>query len=211
MKKRAAKNRLDFATLETRRCLAVGVNVADNGALRVFGDADGPVEIVAAGEGSFEVSDAGNSLGVFEGVDKIRILLDREAGADNEVHIQLNDETVDGIFAALGHGNDLLTVRGSESIGRVDYRGGQGDDTVRVDVATEQIVSAVMGGGDDALAVGENGHRIRFRGGPGNDALYLTAETDVNFVGAILGDGDNEVNVMGDVTRSMFIGGGRRR
>ena len=208
MTRRRKSNRFNFENLEERRCLTVSAAVADNGALRVFGDADGDVSIVALSENTFEVTDDGASIGVFENADKIRILLDREGNADNQVNIQLNDETVDGIFAAMGNGNNVLNVQGSESVGRVDFFGGQDNDSVRIDVATDRIISAVMRDGDDSLAVGENGHRLRFRGGHGNDTLHLNSETDVNYVGAIMGNGENTVGINGDVARALYIRGG---
>ncbi len=67
--------------LESRRLLAVA-SVVESGLLRVSGDADGAVEILAKSTSQFEVTDNGVSIGTFDGVKAIRIALDSSGTAN---------------------------------------------------------------------------------------------------------------------------------
>ena len=153
-----AHRRSTFEALEPRRALAVSATVTD-GDLVITGDADGAVEIVAVGDGSYQVTDNGVLIAdetTLTGVtDDIRIDIDEFAGADNSVLLDLSaqtTQTVDRIYADLGDGDNSLQLVGgiAESL---QYRGGEMDGFIDAfkkqdrDLKTSQ---AVMGYYTDA-------------------------------------------------------------
>jgi len=204
------RRRLEYQNLEDRLCLTAIANVNHLGVLHVVGNADGMVSVEATGTGTFDVSDDSVSLGSFEGVNRIWLSLDRHNGDSNTVNVNLHSEVVDGVFAALGGGENEFNVQGDQAIGRVDYHGGHGVDTVNVNVETTRIVYSRMHGGNDVINVSEDANRIRVRGGGGDDVLTIGPMADVNFVGAIMESGDNEVNVAGQVAQSLYVSGGHQ-
>ena len=204
------RRRLEYQTLEDRLCLTAVANVNHHGVLHVVGNADGLVSVEATGSNTFDVSDDSVSLGSFEGVQRIWISLDRHNGDSNTVNVNLHSEIVDGVFAALGGGENEFNVQGDQAIGRVDYHGGHGVDTVNVNVETTRIVYSRLHGGNDVINVSEDANRIRLRGGGGDDVLSIGPMSNVNFVGAIMESGDNEVNVAGHVAQSLYVSGGHQ-
>ena len=204
------RRRLEYQTLEDRLYLTAVANVNHLGVLHVVGNADGMVSVAATATGTFDVSDDSVSLGSFEGVNRIWISLDRHNGDSNTVNVNLHSETVDGVFAALGGGENTFNVQGDQAIGRVDYHGGHGVDNVNVDVETTRIVYARLHGGNDVINVSDDANRIRLRGGGGDDVLSIGPMADVNFVGAIMESGENEVNVAGHVAQSLYVSGGHQ-
>jgi hypothetical protein len=204
------RRRLEYQTLEDRLYLTAVANVNHLGVLHVVGNADGMVSVAATATGTFDVSDDSVSLGSFEGVNRIWISLDRNNGDSNTVNVNLHSETVDGVFAALGGGENTFNVQGDQAIGRVDYHGGHGVDNVNVDVETTRIVYARLHGGNDVINVSDDANRIRLRGGGGDDVLSIGPMADVNFVGAIMESGENEVNVAGHVAQSLYVSGGHQ-
>ena len=204
------RRRLEYQNLEDRLCLTAVANVNHHGVLHVVGNADGMVSVEATGTDAFEVSDNGVSLGSFENVNRVWISLDRHNGDSNTVNVNLHGQVIDGVFAALGGGENEFNIQGEQPIGRVDYHGGHGVDTVNVNVETTKIVYGRLHGGNDAINVSENANRIRLRGGGGDDVLSIGPMADVNFVGAIMESGDNQVNVAGTVAQSLYVRGGNQ-
>ena len=78
------------------------------------------MSVEATGSNTFDVSDDSVSLGSFEGVQRTWISLDRHNGDSNTVNVNLHSEVVDGVFAALGGGDNEFNVQGDQAIGRVD-------------------------------------------------------------------------------------------
>ncbi|MDB2526223.1 hypothetical protein N9X53_06015 [Mariniblastus sp.] len=204
------RRRLEYQNLEDRLCLTAVANVNHLGVLHVVGNADGLVNVEATGTDTFDVSDDGVPLGSFASVNRIWVSLDRHNADSNTVNVNLHSEVIDGVFAALGGGENEFNVQGEQAIGRVDYHGGHGVDTVNVNVETTGIVYARLHGGSDVINVSENANRIRLRGGGGDDVLSIGPLANVNFVGAIMESGSNEVNVAGHVAQSLYVSGGHQ-
>ena len=211
MRKRQQKSRFDFQTFEERICLTVAAAVGDGGSLFVRGDADGPVQIVATGEQTFDVIDDGNLVGTFENVSKnILVRIDGQSESSGEGHddsllIQLNDQDVDNVSVKLGHGDNQFTIEGNQTIDRVIYLGGGGADTVNIDVDTEFMAMALLRAGDDAVNLLADANRVRIRAGLGNDNVRLGEEANANAVSARLGHGDNTFVSNADVERRLFV------
>ena len=208
MRRRTA---LDFQKIEDRLCLTVAAGLTDGGALWVHGDADGPVEIVASGEQTFDVIDAGQNVATVENVETnilVRIDQGRDTSADNRLRIDLGDQSVDNVLVRLGNGNNNFSITGDEPVDRVLYHGGNGADQTLVDVDTEFMVEMLMRAGDDSFLQTGDANRVRFHGGEGNDRLRLDADATVRFLGAGMGHGNNGVNIEGDVEQRLHVRGG---
>ena len=173
--------------LEARLCLTVVASV-DDGDLLVEGDADGVVEIIAQGNGTFHTD-------VLQGIDDdIRIRLeDDNAGTDDTVIVNLNGEAVDRVFADLGDGNNTLELTGGTA-SSVVYRGGDGADDVSVSTSVESWMFARLGDGENSLDVAGQVGRLIVRGGHDADFVTIadTATVDRG-VSAYLGDGENSL------------------
>lgn len=212
MRKRKKASRFDFEKFEDRLCLTVGVMVTDAGTLVVNGMADGPVEIIATGETAFQVTDNGIVVADVEGVEKnIVVRIDgRDAGVptDDSVSIDLADNSVDNVFASLGHGTNQFNISGDQSIDRMIFHGGDGDDTVNINVDTEFVALALTRAGDDTVNMLADANRVRIRTGDGNDSVTLGGGTTAESIGLRLGDGDNTVHSNATVSRMLAIRGG---
>lgn len=185
-KHRVIERRIE--TLEDRICLTAAVDVI-RGDLLVRGDSDGDVEINALGEGVYEVTDNGALVATAEGVRRdIRIRLDiKNPTENNNVAIHLNEESVRGIFARLGGGDDSFALDGGRVV-RIGIITAAGHDTVNINSPVLDF-RGVMGPGDDSVTVGENAMMKR---------RFFTA----------LGSGDNTFTVDGAIRRGALIQGG---
>lgn len=181
-------NRLrKLENLEDRLCLTVAVGVVD-GDLLVRGEADGPVEINAVGEHAYEVYDNGELIATAEGVsDSMKINIDRHEPDNNRVSIQLNENSLNKIFARLGNGENGLEVSGG-NVRHFGYRGGQGTDAVSLE--------SRMGS-------------VRIGMGQGNDKLNIQEQATIGRLAVNLGNGDNGLNIDGDVRGRSLISSGR--
>jgi hypothetical protein len=203
------RNRPGYQKLENRVCLAVSAVLSDSGSLRVSGDADGDVSIVATDTG-INVTDNGVDIGSFEEASSIRVIIDRgsETAADNNLSIDLGDQSVDFVFATLGDGDNRFELSGNLSVERVLFIGGSGNDTMNVDIVTERIVAAWMQAGDDVLSVDADANFVLMGGGVGSDTINLAEGTSIGNVIARLGHGDNAANFHGEVNDTLSVRGG---
>jgi len=211
MRKRYKKSQFEFQKFEERICLTVSAAVSNAGSLFVHGDADGPVQIVATGEHTFDVADNGALVGTFENVTKnIVVGIDSRPNtpADDSLAIRLDDQTVDNVLVRLGHGDNQFGISGDEAIDRVIYLGGAGSDTLTVDVDTEFMAMALMRAGDDAVNILADSNRVRVLAGHGDDTIRLGPETHANVVSARLGDGDNSFFSNSQVRNRLFVRAG---
>ena len=219
-RRRQSNSRHDFRQFEERICLTVSAAVNDMGSLHVRGDADGPVEIVATGEGAFDITDDGSLVASVDGVTKNIIVFldgagngnngssDAAASASNDhVSIQLNDQDVDNVLVRLGHGDNRFDIAGDEAIDRVLYFGGEDADEVNLGVDTDFMALALTGAGDDAINLLADANRARFRMGLGNDTATLRQSSSATRVAVGLGAGDDTLQVNGDVTEGLFVRG----
>jgi hypothetical protein len=196
-------------TLEKRLALAVTAAVVD-GDLVIEGDADGAVEIVAVGDGNYQVTDNGVLIAdetTLTGVtDDIRIDIDESAAADNSVTLTLSDQVVDRIFADLGDGaNSLQLVGGTAASLR--YAGGDGVDTIDLGTAVTTGASLKLGDGDNSVVVNAEVGRLDIKGGDGVDAVTIAAAVAGN-VNARLGDGDNSFELTSAVAGNLKLSTG---
>jgi hypothetical protein len=195
------RRRLEYQTLEDRLYLTAVANVNHLGVLHVVGNADGMVSVAATATGTFDVSDDSVSLGSFEGVNRIWISLDRNNGDSNTVNVNLHSETVDGVFAALGGGENTFNVQGDQAIGRVDYHGGHGVDNVNV--------GAIMESGENEVNVaGHVAQSLYVSGGHQDDMVRLAEGASTRYMQVNLGHGNNVVNVAGEITNNFYYRGG---
>jgi hypothetical protein len=190
-----ATRRSAFEVLEARRALAVTAAVTD-GDLIITGDADGAVEVVAIGDGSYQVTDNGTLIAdetTLTGVtDDIRIDIDDTAGADNSVVVDLSAQTtqsVDRIYADLGNGANTLQLVGG-TVTSLDFRGGSGGDAVDIGTEVTGLASVRLGAGENSLAVNAELGHLHVKGGSDADAVTIAAAVN-GHVHANLGGGDN--------------------
>ena len=115
--------------LESRQLLAVA-SVVESGLLKVSGDADGAVEIVAKSTSQFEVTDNGVSIGTFDGVKAISIALDSSGDANNTVTFKLDGASVDRVVVDLGAGDNSLVLASGSIKGSLSFKGGSGKDSL---------------------------------------------------------------------------------
>lgn len=172
-----------FETLENRRALAVTAAVSAGGDLIVSGDADGAVEIVAVSEGAYRVTDNGVVIAdadVLTGVtDDIRINLDKTAGADNTVTVNLaGSDVVDTVYARLGDGDNTFQLIGT-AVDDVSYRGGDGDDAVTLDATVDGSASLQLGDGDNTVEITGAIGRLSIKGGDGDDQVTIDAAAEI--------------------------------
>lgn len=198
-----------FEPLESRRCLTVSVQVVD-GDLIVSGQADGPVEITAVDAETFEVTDNGAVVDSPSGVsDDIRIELDADGAAENEVTLDLAGQAVDRVIVDLGDGDNSFSLQGGTVDGSLTYRGGDDNDTVEIaaDAVVERSVYADLGNGDNSLLLaGLVERNLSVRSGDGDDQVQIAQDARVDrTVNAFLGDGDNQLVHAGQIGRSLNV------
>ena len=185
--------------------------LTDGGALWVGGDADGPVEIVASGEQTFDVIDNGQTVATVENVEtNIVVSIDQgtEPASNDRVSIALGDQTIDNVLVRMGNGDNNFAIAGDEPVDRVLFRGGDGADQAIVDVDTEFLVEMLMRQGDDAVLQTGDANRIRFYGSDGDDSFLLDADANAEIIAAGLGHGDNNFNIEGDIGQRLHVRGG---
>lgn len=199
-----------FETLEKRLALAVTAAVTD-GDLVIQGDADGAVQIVAVGTGSYEVRDNGVLIAdgtTLTGVtDDIKINIDKTAGADNTVTLDLNGQTVDQVSVKLGNGANTLDITNG-TVARLAYRGGSGADTVTLDTTVTDGACIGLGSGDNSLTVNGTVNKLGVRGGAGADTVTLSETSSITKNAFLaLGDGANAVTAAGAIGGSLKVDG----
>jgi len=202
-----------FEPLERRLCLTVAVQV-DNGDLIVDGQSDGPVEITAVAEGTFQVVDDGAVIAILEGVDDdIRIDLDAgDASADDTITLDLAGQAVDRVIVDLGDGDNSFLIQGGTVGGSLKYRGGDGDDLLEIaaDTVIEKGVYACLADGENTLLLeGQVDRNLTVHSGSDDDVLQIEEgariERDLR---ATLGDGDNTVTIAGEIGRGLTVRAG---
>lgn len=200
-----------FEPLENRICLTVSASVVD-GDLVVTGDADGAVEIVAVGEGTYQVSDAGvvvaDATVLTDVTDDIRIRLESSStGTDDTVSLDLGDQTVDRIYADLGDGNNLFEFV-SGTAHSLTYRGGSGGDSVSLAGTINSRAMVSLGSGDNDLTLSGEAGSLSVRGGDGADFVSIATSGIVDDnVTAHLGNGDNSLDVAGSIGGNLRVSG----
>ncbi|TWT55210.1 hypothetical protein Pla22_28650 [Rubripirellula amarantea] len=219
MKRKASKRRrLGLEGLETRRVLAAAISVVE-GSLLIEGDAEGEISIVDKGDGTLEVTEAGagengeDLVEIVRGVtDDIVITLDSDGiDADDVVSIDLsaNSVVVDTIFAALGGGDNSLSVEGGTISGSLVVRAGSGSDSVAIVEATtiQENVELSLGDGNNSISIdGSVGNNLAIRNGDGDDTVSL-GETSQIDGGAIigLGNGENSAEISGQIAADLNL------
>ena len=191
-----------YESLENRICLTVSAAVTDAGNLLVSGDADGPVEIRALGDGAFSVTD-GDSV-------------EEVTGVTGGIHLRITDaEPVDdGGGDGGGDGGDGTPVEPTATLtDEIPPADPANEDSVVIDLGGESVerIFASLGSGDNSLVI-QNGsvlQSLAYRGGPHDDSLVLAEGATVGgHMGARMGHGDNGVRVAGDVDGSVHVRSG---
>ena len=172
------RKRIEFEKLEDRVCLTVSAIMAEAGILSVTGNADGGVQIVGSDTG-ISVRDDGILIGEFEQVQRIEILMDMTRGIvnDDKVHISLNNQSVDRVFAFLGHGENVFDVSGDEPVGEIAFVGGFDNDTFTVDAIVQRAIVAIMRDGNDVVNVDGSMNWLHVDGGQGDDTVNIAPGT----------------------------------
>src|SRR5262249_24442274 len=150
------------------------------------------------------VLDNGVLVDTLTGVDRnIRVDIDEDGAADNNVALDLGTQEIRGVSVDLGDGNNTFTLAGG-TVGRsLNYRGGEGNDavTIAAAAAVDGSVYAQLGAGDDTVLVeGNIGRNLYVRAGGGDDTIDVVAGAVVDGnVDLRLGDGTNHVTVGGEI------------
>jgi len=164
----------DYQKLEDRKYLTVSAGVTVTGSLSVRGNPDGQVEITSLGNQQFQITDNGQLVDVVDGVfSNIVVRLDLIPQGVDDVSIDLGNSLIDNVVADLGNGTNIFQIDGTNQATRVIYRGGNGDDTVTVNVDTRRITSMVGGNGVNTFTVLGDSLRYRYRGVGGTDNVTL--------------------------------------
>ena len=204
----------DYQKLEDRKYLTVSAGVTVTGSLSVRGNPDGPVEITSIGNNQFQITDAGQVVTVAEGVTRnIVVRLDVIPQGVDDVSIDLGNQLIDNVVADLGNGTNIFDITGTNQATRVIYRGGNGDDTVTVNVDTTRITSAVGGNGVNTFTVLSDSLRYRYRGVGGFDNVTLGSAlapgaVQADFAGIVLGNGQNHFQSFATINEFQFVSGG---
>ena len=199
--------------LESRKLLAVA-SVVENGLLKVTGDSDGTVEIVAKSNSQIEVTDNGVSIGTFDGVKSINVNIDTAGTANNVVTLKLDGAIVDRVMANLGGGDNSLVLATGNIKGSLSYTGGSGSDNLELAAGTTvgRNVYAMLGDGSNTVKAGAAiTGSLLVSGGVDADTVSILAEATIGkSVGLSLGNGDNTVSVAGSIEKSLALktGGG---
>jgi hypothetical protein len=195
--------RRKFEVLENRLCLAVTATVVD-GDLVVTGDADGAVEIAAAGDGAYRVTDNGVVIAdetTLQGItDDIHIMLESTTeGTNDSVTVDLTEQEVDRIHADLGDGDNSFELSGGTAHGLL-YRGGDRVDSVSLSTAIQSRATVLLGDGDNDLTVNGEVENLSVHGGDGADVVAIAETAAVGRgVSAKLCAGDNSLTVAGTI------------
>ena len=197
--------------LESRKLLAVA-SVVENGLLKVTGDSDGAVEIIAKSNSQIEVTDNGVSIGTFDGVKSININLDTAGTANDVVTLKLDGASVDRVMANLGGGDNSLVLATGSIKGSLSYKGGSGRDEFELAAGTTvgRNVYAMLGDGSNLLKTGAAiTGSLLVSGGGDKDTITILAEATIGkSVGLSLGKGDNIVGVAGSIEQSLVLKAG---
>lgn len=211
---RKTRSVTDYQKLEDRVYLAVTASVTPSGSLSVRGAADGDVEITNVGFRQYLVTDNGVDIATLNGVSRNMVVnLDSPGEQNNVVRIDLMDAVFENIVVELNSGDNDFQITGTGEARRVIYRGGNGDDTVVVNVDTEQITSVAPGGGVNSFTALANSNRFRFRGGGNNDTVTLGSAAapgafEANYAGIVLGNGQNVFSSYAIINTQQFVRGG---
>lgn len=200
-----------FESLENRLCLSVNATVS-GGDLIVSGDADGAVEIVAVGQGSYRVTDNGVVVAdetVLQNVDDdITIRLEQSIdGTNDTVTLDLTalTENVDKVYADLGDGDNSFEIIGGSASG-LTYRGGDGIDSVSIGSSIEGRAFVKLGDGDNDLTVNGAVGNLTVHGGDGADLIAIASTAVINGGASVeLGNGDNSMTLAGTVDGHLVV------
>jgi hypothetical protein len=194
--------------LESRKLLAVA-SVVENGLLKITGDSDGAVEIIAKSSSQIEISDNGVSIGTFDGVKAININIDASGIANNVVTLKLDGASVDRVIANLGGGDNSMVLATGSIKGSLSYKGGSCVDNLELAAGSTvgRNVYAVLGDGSNAVKAGAAiTGSLLVSGGVDDDTVSILAEAAIGkSVGLSLGSGDNTVNVAGTMEQSLML------
>lgn len=212
-KQRCARPTLNYDRLEDKSYLSVNVATNGLGSFSVKGVPNGPVEVMAEGNGQFLITDNGIAVAQVNGITQNIVVDLTLADVDDSVRITLLDEQINNVVVELGEGDNDFQITGNAQISRVIYRGGSGQDTVLTGVDTTQITAFFGFDGDNQLTALNNSGRFRYRGGSDADSVTLGSSLNAGalqaeFVGAILGDGENVFTSYATVTANQYVRGG---
>ena len=197
-----------FERLESRQLLAVA-SVVESGLLKITGDADGAVEIVAKSTSLFEVTDNGVSIGTFDDIKAISIALDSSGTANNTVTLKLDGASVDRVVANLGAGDNSLVLASGSIKGSLSFIGGSGKDNLELAIGTTigRNVYAKLGDGSNTLSNGATiTGSLLVSGGIDEDVVSVLAEASIGkYLELNLGNGTNTLSVAGSVEKSLIV------
>jgi hypothetical protein len=200
--KRNTNRRLFLEALEDRCCPSVTARVNGGGTLILQGDSAN-LQVTQTAAGTFDVVDAGASLGSFSGVDSLRLKL---RGDNDTITLDLGGSlgALERVFIQLGKGDGRLTVQNG-TVNFLKIHGGRGNDTVNL-ADTLQVVGRLnvnLFNGDDVLNLAShvNG-RANIHLGSGDDTFTFSGQIDSDGSGgsAFLvhgGNGADTVTVAG--------------
>jgi hypothetical protein len=220
--RKVSRRRKLLESLEQRLCLAVDVNLT-SGLLAITGDADGALKIDIAEVTvdnnpvmAVTVADNGAAIGapvpLTDLTSGMQIKLGgTDAGADDDVSIDLGGQSVPRITADLGSGNNNLTVSDGTVAGSLTVRSGSGNDTVHIasDATINGLVTLALGGGANAVAVDGDAKFVLVLDGNGDDSITIGETAAIDRLFASLGSGTNNVSIAGVVSGSVDVAGGR--
>ena len=209
-RKRISKS-LDYAKLEPKQLLAVDVNVTLSGSMSVRGRAEGPVEVISLGSNRYEVFEDRVSIARVSGVwQNIVIELDTSP-LHQDVGVTLT-ESIANVVVQLDSVTSDVDIVGTVPIDRAIFRGGAGDDDVKINVITNRMTASFAGGGDNRFEAVQSSRRFRFRGEDGNDTVYIGSQVansvQFGYAGIVAGDGDNTFFHTGYIVENLFVSGG---
>jgi hypothetical protein len=222
MRPKQARRRLrSLETLEQRLALTVGVEL-NNGLLSITGDADGPVAVLV-GTQTFgtetalgvTVVDNGAPIGtpvrLTELTSGVQVKLNGTGvGADDQVTIDLGDQTLRHLNVDLGEGTNRLTIANGTISRSVSVRGGSGADTVTVaaDAVLDSTLMLSLGSGANSINIAGDVGTVLARTNEGLDQLAIVAGAIVDHLFAKLGNGENASIIEGIVARVANVDGG---
>ncbi|QDV25768.1 autotransporter outer membrane beta-barrel domain-containing protein [Aureliella helgolandensis] len=221
MKRRTTRCLRGFEQLESRRVLAAAISVID-GSLFIEGDAVGEIAIVDLGDGTLQVTesgagaDGGDLVQVLVGVDDDIVInvdtSDTDANDIVSIDLSANTVAVDSIFAALGGGDNSISLDGGTISGSLVVKAAEGNDSVYVaaDATIEQNIELSLGDGDNTIAVGGDiGNNVAIINGDGDDTVAFGEQSVVSGGVRIgLGEGQNSVEIAAEIARDLNLQGG---
>lgn len=171
-----------YESLENRRLMAVTVNTYQDN-MRVFGVAEGPVEVVAVAADTYRVSENGVEIGTYSGIkENLRIDLDQSGQATkDQVRVDMMDQWIRHVVINVGDGDDFVKVSGRprfDGTKTFAVYAGAGKDTVETDNWVRDWHTVDLGDGDDTFLHEKfAGAKLRLFGGNGNDRVTIAPDS----------------------------------